>query len=418
MKKQKLTKSIVDRLPFSETGKQVDYWDSELKGFCVRVSATAKTFCVMRRIGGKLTRVTLGKYGVVTTDEARRKAIKALANLVEGIDVNAEKARARVRGKTLQGVLDDYIAAKELKPNTILDYGKVLRLYAGDWLSKPIAEITSDMVAARHLKTAKETGSVPANKLGRYLRLLFNFAMAKKYIEIPENPVRILSTTGQWRKETRRQSILQPAELPVWFNAVMGLEQPITRTSMLMMLFTGLRKVEALSLQWEDVDFKNGTFTVRGEVTKNKKALTLPISDYVRDLFEKALIWRENDFVFPGGGSTGHLTETRRQIEAVERKSGLKIGNHDLRRTFITVAENEVSYSVLKRLVNHSSSADVTQGYIVLDVEKLREPMQLVVNAMMVATHAWCPFRPNETAPAAGSKKVVSLDDRRKKKAA
>jgi integrase len=418
MKKQKLTKSVVDRLPFSEVGKQADYWDSELKGFGVRVSATAKTYCVLRRIGGKLTRVTLGKHGVLTADEARKKAIMALADLVGGIDVNAEKARARVRGKTLQGVLDDYTTAKELKPNTILDYGKVLRLYAGDWLSKPIAEITSEMVAARHLKTAKEIGSVPANKLGRYLRLLFNFAMAKKYIEIPENPVRILSTTGQWRKETRRQTILQPAELPVWFNAVMSLEQPITRTSMLMMLFTGLRKVEALSLQWKDVDFQNGTFTVRAEVTKNKKALALPMSDYVQDLFKKALVWRQNEFVFPGDGATGHLTETRRQIEAVERKAGLKIGNHDLRRTFITVAENEVSYSVLKRLVNHSSANDVTQGYIVIDAERLREPMQRVADALMIATHAWCPFSQTVTQPEAEPEKFISLEERRKRKAA
>ena len=418
MRKQKLTKSVIDRLPYSEPGKQADFWDSALKGFGVRVSSTAKTFCVMRRVGGKLTRVTLGKYGVITADEARRKAIKALADLVEGIDVNAEKARARVRGKTLQGVLDDYTAAKELKPNTVLDYGKVLRLYAGDWLSKPIAEITSEMVATRHLKTAKETGSVPANKLGRYLRLLFNFAMAKKYIEIPENPVRILSTTGQWRKETRRQTILQPSELPVWFNAVMGLEQPITRTSMLMMLFTGLRKVEALSLQWKDVDFQNGTFTVRAEVTKNKKALTLPMSNYVQDLFKKSLVWRQNEFVFPGDGATGHLVETRRQIEAVERKAGLKIGNHDLRRTFITVAENEVSYSVLKRLVNHSSSNDVTQGYIVIDAERLREPMQRVADALMIATHAWSPYSQAVTQPEAEPEKVINLEERRKRKAA
>ncbi|MEA5113354.1 MAG: integrase family protein [Geobacteraceae bacterium] len=417
MRKQKLTKSVIDRLPYADDGKRYEAWDTELKGYAVRVSATEKTFVVFKRIGGKLTRVTLGKHGVLTADEARKKAIKVLAELGDGIDVNAEKARARVRGKTVQEVLDDYTATKQLKPNTILDYGKVLRLYASDWLNKPIAEITSEMIAARHLKTAKETGSVPANKLGRYLRLLFNFAMAKKYTELPENPVRILSTTGQWRKETRRQKILQPAELPQWFDAVMGLEQPITRTSMLLMLFTGLRKVEALSLRWEDVDLENEVFTVPAEVTKNKRALALPMSDYTKGLFEKALMWRENDFVFPGDGKTEHLTETRRQIEAVERKTGLKIGNHDLRRTFITIAESEVSYSVLKRLVNHSSASDVTQGYIVIDVERLRGPIQGVTDALMLATHAWCPYNPALTQQEANlEEKIISLDERRKRK--
>ncbi len=418
MKKRKLTKTVVDRLPYAELGKRYEAWDSDLKGFGVRVSSSEKTYIVMRRVNGKLTRITLGKHGVLTPDEGRGLAISALSDLTKGVDVNAEKSKARVRGITLEKVLEKYTEAKELKPNTVLDYGKVLRLYAGDWLIKPIADITSEMVSARHLKTAKEVGPIPANKLGRYLRLLINFAMAKKYIEIPENPVKVLSATGQWRKETWRQTILQPSELPVWFNTVMNLEQPVTRTSMLLMLFTGLRKVEALSLRWEDVDLRNGTFTVRAEVTKNKRALTLPVSDYVRDLFEKALTWRENDFVFPGQGETGHLMETRRQIEAVERKAGLKIGNHDLRRTFITVAENEVSYSVLKRLVNHSQANDVTQGYIVIDVEKLREPMQRVTDALMLATHAWCPYTPVVTQPEAEPEKVVNLEERRKRKAA
>ena len=416
--KKKLTKSVIDRLPYAETGQRYECWDSDLKGYGVRVSSTDKTYFVMKRVGGKLTRVTLGKHGVITADDARKSAIDALAALNKGVDVNAEKAKARVRGMTLEKVLEAYTTAKELKPNTVLDYGKVLRLYAGDWLKKPIAEITSDMVAARHLKTAKETGSVPANKLGRYLRLLFNFPLAKKYIEIPENPGKVLSATGQWRKETRRQTILQPTELPVWFNAVMSLEQPITRTSMLLMLFTGLRKVEALSIQWDDVDLKNGTFTVRAEVTKNKRALTLPLSDYVRDLFEKAMKWRENGYVFPGDGETGHLTETRRQIEAVERKTGLKIGNHDLRRTFITTAESVVTYSELKRLVNHSAANDVTQGYIVMDTERLREPMQKVADALMISTHAWCPYVPAATLPEAEPEKVINLEERRKRKAA
>jgi integrase len=416
MKKQKLTKSVVDRLPYAEPGKRYECWDSDLKSYGVRVSATEKTYVVFKRVGGKLTRVTLGKHGVLMADEARKKAIKTLADLGEGIDVNLEKSKARVRGKTLQDVLEDYTATKQLKPNTILDYGKVLRLYASDWLRKPIAEITSEMVAARHLKTAKETGSVPANKLGRYLRLLFNFALAKKYIDVPENPVKILSSTGQWRKEARRQTILQPAELPQWYDAVMGLEQLITRTSMLLMLFTGLRKVEALSLQWEDVDFANETFTVSAEVAKNKRALTLPMSNFIRGLFEKARTWRVNEFVFPGDGETGHLTETRRQIEAVERKTGLKISNHDLRRTFITVAEGEVSYSVLKRLVNHSQSSDVTQGYIVLTVDKLREPMQAVTDALMLAAHAWCPYTPTVAQPE--PEKIISLEERRKQKVA
>ncbi|MCK9228559.1 MAG: hypothetical protein M0P30_12350, partial [Syntrophorhabdaceae bacterium] len=66
MKKIKISKSTVDRLVFAERGKQVDYFDTELKGFGCRISASAKTYFVLKRVNGKLTRVTVGRHGVIT----------------------------------------------------------------------------------------------------------------------------------------------------------------------------------------------------------------------------------------------------------------------------------------------------------------------------------------------------------------
>lgn len=53
---------------------------------------------------------------------------------------------------------------------------------------------------------------------------------------------------------------------------------------------------------------------------------------------------------------------------------------HDLRRTFSTIAQNIVSYPELKRLMNHSTGDDVTQGYLILTADKLRESMQRVTD--------------------------------------
>ena len=50
---------------------------------------------------------------------------------------------------------------------------------------------------------------------------------------------------------------------------------------------------------------------------------------------------------------------------------------HDLRRTFITLAEGlDISAYAVKRLINHKMSHDITSGYIIHDVERLRKPMQ------------------------------------------
>ena len=149
MKKIKISKATVDRLPFAEKGKQIDHFDTELKGFGCRVSATAKTYFVLKRLNGRLTRVTLGRHGIKTADQARKDAIDALSDLAKGIDVNREKARAREKGITVAEVLERYfIARQELKPRTVTTYRDLFRLYLSDWMRQPIENITKQMVAA------------------------------------------------------------------------------------------------------------------------------------------------------------------------------------------------------------------------------------------------------------------------------
>ena len=88
-----------------------------------------------------------------------------------------------------------------------------------------------------------------------------------------------------------------------------------------------------------------------------------------------------NDFVFPGKGAGGYIIEPRKQMANVTRFSGVHFTVHDLRRTFITIAEGlDISAYALKRLMNHKMNGDITAGYIVTDVERLRKPMQQITD--------------------------------------
>jgi integrase len=83
-----------------------------------------------------------------------------------------------------------------------------------------------------------------------------------------------------------------------------------------------------------------------------------------------------NEYVFPGSGGIGHITEQRKQMAKVIQESGVPFTIHDLRRTFITIAESQdISAYSLRRLLNHKMNNDVTVGYIIKDVERLRDPM-------------------------------------------
>ena len=87
--------------------------------------------------------------------------------------------------------------------------------------------------------------------------------------------------------------------------------------------------------------------------------------------------------MFPGPGPGGHIKELAFPLRAVAAASGIKISCHDLRRTFITIAEaTDISPLALKALVNHSLGKDVTSGYIQMTAERLREPAQRVADRL------------------------------------
>jgi integrase len=263
------------------------------------------------------------------------------------------------------------------------------------------------MIKRRHLHIAKKSGANTGNNTMRLFRRLHRFA-GRHLKELLDRDLVKDALEGQWFKVSRRQTCLKDHELPAWNKAIQKIGNPIIRDFLQLLIFTGIRENEGLTLRWEDVDMEGKTFTVREEIAKNRKPHSIPMSDVVLDLFKQRLDARENEFVFPGIGRTGHLTETQRQINFVELetrkmlngaetnegmdklieelpadqiKPGIRFCLHDLRRTFASIAENEVSYSVLKRLMNHSDK-DVTQGYIILSIDKLRLPMQQVTNAI------------------------------------
>jgi len=245
-----------------------------------------------------------------------------------------------------------------------------------------------------------EFSHAQANCSMRVLRTVLNFAAAKYENSkgepiIAENPVKRLSQTRAWYPVGRRSTVLRLQDLKPWFAAVLALptvdgnsqrvanaKPEDVRDYLLFLILTGARRTEAAKLRWDQVDLIARTFTFHE--TKNKQRHTLPLSDYLYDMLSTRKEAVAGDYVFPGTGKAGYLVETRRQTAKVVEESGVSFTLHDLRRTFITIAESlDIPAYALKRLLNHKSGNDVTAGYIVMDVERLREPMQLVTDYIL-----------------------------------
>ena len=459
MPKIHITKTTVDRLPIPEKG-QVDYFDDSMKGFGVRVSPTCKTYFTMRRVNGKLVRTKIDTADKIPAEKARKQAEGTLADMGKGIDPNEEKRQARQQAEddkqqaaTLQTALNEYVKKGKLKPRTVKTYEDLFRLYLADWLEKPAADITRDMVKERHrdiatgkrqrqkltkeIDTEKGRKDKPklkaiappdpkrkeaaADNCMRTLRAVLNYAFEDEeggtlYV----NPVNILSSRKRkaWFKVDRRRTLIKNSDLPAWYKAVSGLDNGIMTDYLRFLLFTGLRRQEAATLKWKQIDFEEKCFTITD--TKNKTPHTLPLSDYLHDLLKgrqeglktelveakaaladagkmtlKQLQAAHNRvalaesrlkslYVFPGEGKTGYIVEPKRAIDAVTAATGITFSCHDLRRTFATLAESlDLSGYTVKALLNHKQqTGDVTGGYIILNVDRLREPMQKITDAL------------------------------------
>ncbi len=392
----RLTKSVIDKLEAVPGKDQCFYRDETLKGFALRITSSGmKSFIVETRINGKVKRVTLGKYGNITAEEARKQAKALLGSVAKGDDPVAEKKTKKVNAMTLKQVLNDYLKArKDLKPRTLTDYHCVLHEVVPDWLDKPIAKITREMIAKRHAQHGTTNSKARANNAMRVLRAIFNFAMYEYQTGdgqpiIVVNPVKYLSHTRGWFRVDRKQTVIKSHQLADWYNGIMQLVEGdnyrnalLWHDYFLLLLFTGMRKTEAGSLRWEDIDLKSKTITLQD--TKNREVHTLPMSDFIYELLDRRSHQKTSEFIFPADSKTGYIYEPKKAVLKVVELSGVSFTLHDLRRTFATIAESlDLPAYALKRLLNHKMGNDVTAGYIMRDVERLRKPMQHISNFLM-----------------------------------
>ena len=291
----RFNKTSLENLSPPTRGKRATYYDTDVLGLQLRITDRGvKSFCVFRRSKrGSPERITIGRFPSLSVEQARTKAKRYLADLGEGISVSARLRNESLVGKTLDDIHREYLGSRgvsivtvkrkdgkiverpEIAPNaklkffTARDYVKIMNRQFADWRPKPIVAITRDMVEARH-REYTVLSPAEANRAMRYLRALFVFASDYRDSNgaaiIPDNPVRRLSAKRLWNRIERRTRYVEPEQLADWWNAVQSLKnkpqyprREVLRDYLLLLLFTGLRRNEALCLRWEKVNLSRGT---------------------------------------------------------------------------------------------------------------------------------------------------------------
>ena len=158
------------------------------------------------------------------------------------------------------------------------------------------------------------------------------------------------------------RSILRPDELNRFLAALEDIKGSDLYDYIHVSLFTGARRSNVLGMRWCDIDFDLGTWTI--PETKSGDSQVLPLTAFLIDLLEKRRYATDGEYVFPGGGKTGHLVELKRRWTAFIKSTGIHdIRIHDLRRTLGSyMAMGNQSLHMIGKVLGHKSQT-ATQIY-------------------------------------------------------
>jgi integrase len=392
----KLTKEFVENEIHLTTSGQRFYRDDDVPGFAIRVTRKCKSYILERRIAGASRRITIGKCSDISFDSAKKHACIMLGELAKGNDPRTGKRINTLRDITLREVLQKFLEIKPLRDETRRNYVYSLNSHLSDWLDLPITAITKDMVEQRHQELTTRpnrlgtSGHGRANNALKKLGSLINFASDRFGNDdeplLKENPVSRLSRNRSWHRIHPRRGIIPDHKLRDWYLAVSSLPHEVSRDFLLFLLLTGLRCGEARRLKWTYVDFHNKLLTIPRSQTKSDREHQLPLTDFLIALLRKRYVYRNHsEWVFQSCRLRNkHLSPSHELLKRVTAKSSIHFTFHDLRRTFLTMAEKQdVPPYALKRLVNHSVSSDTTGHYLILDIERLRKHMVRITDAFL-----------------------------------
>ena len=374
----RLTKRTVDALACPPGRKDVLFFDAELKGFAVRITAQGtKVFLFQYRAGGAVRRLVIGEYGNITPEQARKRAEVLRGQVKAGADPKAEheaarraaaaaeaegRARAAADALTFAVLVTSWrdIHLANRRPSYRDGSHRALMLSFAGWKQRPAHGIRPAEAVAELDRIRKEKGPGAARKAYALGRAMFAWAMRRQMLA--GNPFAAIQAP---EPVADRDRVLSDGELAAVWHAAGTLGWPMgtfTRVAIL----TLQRRDEVAGMRWAELSEDGTTWILPAERAKNGKAHVVHLAPAVREILQAVPQLSGSPLVFTTTGKTPVSGFSRAKammdaaIVAARRKAGMEPVElpdwrlHDFRRTGVTrLAALGFAPHVCDRLLNH-----------------------------------------------------------------
>lgn len=383
----KLTKARIDSV--APSAKDVFLWDEQVPGYCLKVTPTGrKIFLLVYRMGGRgspVKRFKVGDYGTLTPDQARKEALRLKGLIASG----ADPAEAKLKEKAAlpfkefaTRYLDEH-ARVHKKPRSVKEDERNLDNHVLPILGSKALEKISRADIAKLFHGLRES-PFAANRTLSLLVTMFNLAERWGLRPDGSNPCRHI----QRHKESKRERFLSSEELARLGQALAKVEVDKTYTPFLiaairLLVFSGARLGEILSLRWEDVDLQGRRLNLRDSKTGKKVVMLNAPAVAVLDQLPRI---EENPYVCCGQRLGKGLVNIHRGWFDIRDQAGLPdVRLHDLRHSFASVAASAgTSLYVIGSLLGHSLPS-TTARYAHLHQDPLREASEAIAQRISEA---------------------------------
>ena len=330
-------------------------WDRALAGFGVRVYPSgAKVYVVQAKGPAGAKRITLGRHGVIGANEARRRAHLVIARIRAGEDPVPEPQQPA--GITLAALAERYLrehVAVRCKPATRAQYRLAIERHIVPQLGTlPVSALGRREVAA--LQHGLSDRPAMANLVIATLSRMIDQALAWGVAGEMSNPCR---SAPKYRTR-RRERFLTDAEFRRLGRVLEGLEaegrvSTHAAAAIRLLMLTGCRRNEILTLRWEDVRLEAHELRLRDSKTGPR---TVSLSAEAVQVLATLERLPGNPWVIPGTRPGAHLSSIFEPWRRVRARAGLDdVRLHDLRHSYASraLALGE-SLPVIAKLLGHA----------------------------------------------------------------